>query len=272
VSPTLRRALFVLLPLLSAPGAGRAAPDASHARRTQLVDDLAALRFDRMGDPVHRRDAPVPAYAPIDRPHTVLVVLVEFADERFDGPPSATAAPASPAAPAAGAATTVAARWATALFDPTYARPETLSAYFRRQSLGTYHLQGLVLPPVRLARPRAAYTGPARPAGGDWRADAAPDVLVEEAMGLVAAAHPALDTDVLDRWDPTDADGDGVTAEGDGYVDHLMIIHAGGRSGGVSGAAPARRRLRSPGASRCRRPPLAGRPCLRRAPVAPTAA
>ncbi|MCK6574519.1 immune inhibitor A [Myxococcota bacterium] len=243
-SPTACRASIALLSLVAAPCPGRAAagggPDARPPaetaldRRAQLVDDLAALRFDRMGDPVHRRDAPVPAYAPIDRPHTVLVVLVEFADERFDGPPGATAgpvtstAPAAPGAPAPSSPPNVAARWATALFDPTYTRPETLSAYFRRQSLGTYHLQGLVLPPVRLTRPRAAYTGPSRPEGGDWRADAAPDVLVEEALGLVAAAHPALDADVLDRWDPADADGDGVTTEGDGYVDHLMIIHAGG--------------------------------------------
>jgi immune inhibitor A len=224
VFPIRRRASFALCVLLASPGPASATAGAAETpspagatadRRALLVEDLAALRFDRLGDPVHPRDAPAPAYAPVGAPHTVLVVLVEFADETFGGPGEDPSRRAQ--------------RLEQALFDPSYTRPHSLSAYFRRQSLGTYHLQGRVLPPVRLSRPRAAYTGPARPTGGEWRVDAEPEALVDEALGLVAKRDGArLDPAVFDRWDPGDHDGDGVLAEGDGYVDHLMLVHAGG--------------------------------------------
>ncbi len=199
------------------------APEAFEARRRQLVEDLTALRFDRLGDPVHRRDAIAPVYAPAEHPHALLVVLVEFSDRGFE-----RFAPGSPeAGDPARRGERLAGHFQASLFDPDYARPGTLSAYYRAQSLGTYHVQGRVLPPVRLSKPRAAYGAPVRPEGGDWRNDADPEGLVEEAVALLSAAHPDLPTETFDRWDPTDFDGDGLRDEGDGYVDHLLFVFAG---------------------------------------------
>ncbi|MEZ4466564.1 MAG: hypothetical protein R3F43_19475 [bacterium] len=48
-----------------------------------MVSDLAALRFDQLGNPVLRWDAIPPVYAPAGRPHRLLVVLAEFADRKF---------------------------------------------------------------------------------------------------------------------------------------------------------------------------------------------
>ena len=201
-------------PVWARPGPAEVGPTAPasaaslQARRVQIVEDLAQLRFDRLGDPVHRRDAVAPVRATAEHPHSVLVVLVEFADRTFDRPRPAE-------------------YFQTALFDPEFTRAGTLSRYFRRQSLGTFHVQGHVLAPVRLSRPRAAYGAPVRPAGGDWRNDADPQGFVEEALALVAAAHPELSAAEFDRWDPGDFDGDGLREDSDGYVDHLLFIFAG---------------------------------------------
>jgi bacillopeptidase F (M6 metalloprotease family) len=183
----------------------------------RLVQDLAALRFDRLGDPVVAWDSIAPVSASRARPHEVLVVLVEFADrgfDRFRGEPDQ--------------GRRLADWYQRQLFDPEYARRGTLSHYFRTQSRGAYHVQGRVLPPVRLAKPRAAYGAPARPPGGEWRNDAAPEALVAEALALVARRSPGVDWQTFDRWDPADFDGDGRRDEADGYVDHLVLIYAGG--------------------------------------------
>lgn len=203
---TLTAALIALSlgPALAAP------PDAA------LVDDLAALRFDRLGDPVTRWDAIPPVHAPRARPHELLVVLVAFPDRGFDR-----------FADEADQGQKLAAWYQEQLFDPTYERPDTLSRYYHRQSMGLYHIQGTVLPPVTLSRPRAAYGAPVRPEGGDWRNDADAEALVTEALELAAATRE-VDPATYDRWDPHDIDGDGLYGEPDGYLDHLVLVIAGG--------------------------------------------
>lgn len=202
-----------------------AAPTASlSAERAALVQNLAALRFDRLGNPVLRWDHIPPVYAPKDKPHRLLVVLAEFPDrtfERFKGD--------------AAQADKLVGFYQHQLFDEGYARPDTLSHYYRTQSLETYHLQGQVLPPVTLSKPRAAYGAPHRPEGGDWRNDTDSEGLAEEVLQLAAKAHPDLDWASLDRWDPTDYDGDGLLSESDGYLDHLVIIFAGGGQSSCQG-------------------------------------
>ncbi len=227
---------------------GAAPPsDASH----RMVQDLAAFRFDRLGDPVLRWDHVPPVLAGRDAPHQLLVVLVEFPDrgfERFAGAPDQ--------------GSQLAGFYQDLLFDPAYARKDTLSHYYATQSLGAYHLQGKVLPPVRLGKPLSAYGEPYRPDGGEWRNDRDAEGLVEEALALVAARERDLDWGAFDRWDPTDWDGDGQRAEGDGYLDHLVLVYAGGGQASCEGlykigdvltpnAGPAALETLSPAARAC---------------------
>ncbi|MEZ4431739.1 MAG: immune inhibitor A [bacterium] len=192
-----------------------AAPPAPPRDPAALIDHLTALRFDRLGDPVTRWDAIAPVTAPSTRPHHLLVVLVAFPDRGFDRYAGDPDQPDK-----------LAAWYQHHLFDPGYTRPGTLSRYYRDQSMGLYHVQGTVLPPIVLDRPRAAYGAPTRPQGGDWRSDADPEALVTEALARLDPA--TLDPATLDRWDPHDIDGDGLREEADGYLDHLVLVIAGG--------------------------------------------
>jgi immune inhibitor A len=184
---------------------------------TILLDRLSALKFDTLGHPAVRWDAIPPVSASRDQPHQLLVVLVGFKDlgfDRFKGKKNQDEL--------------LRAHYQRALFDPEYVRPNTLSHYYRTQSFGQYHLQGRVLPTIQLDHERAYYGRPKRPQGGSWRNDSRVEDLVEEVLSKVGQRHPELDWANFDRWDPTDADGDGIREEGDGYLDHLVMIYAGG--------------------------------------------
>ena len=183
----------------------------------QMVNDLAGLRFERLGNPVLRWDHLPPLSAPAERPHKLLVIMVEFADRGFDR-----------FAGEADQGDKLAAWYQELLFDDKYQRVDTLSHYYRTQSLGAYHLVGQVLPPIRLSQPRAAYGSPSRPAGGGWRNDTDPEGMVEEALTLAGKQHGDVTWADFDRWDPKDFDGDGVYDEPDGYLDHFVLVFAGG--------------------------------------------
>lgn len=193
------------------------APPVGDGDPARLVDDLAALRFDRLGHPAVRWDAIPPVQAPRARPQRLLVVLVDFPDRRFDR-----------FADAPDQGEKLAAWYRAQLFDGDYGRVGTLSHYYREQSMGLYHIQGHVVPPVTLPRPLAEYGAPKRPAGGDWRSDADPEAMVVDALAAMRAAHPDLDLAPFDRWDPHDMDGDGLRNESDGYLDHFVLVYAGG--------------------------------------------
>ncbi|NUN16419.1 MAG: M6 family metalloprotease domain-containing protein [Myxococcales bacterium] len=210
---------LVLLLLFVSGAAAAPLSDGEHlaGKRRQMIEDLANLQFDRLGNPVLRWDHIPKVAAPKSDPHQLLVVLVEFQDvqfDRFNGDPDQ--------------GSKLAAFYQETLFDPNYGRVGTLSHYFHNQSLGVYHLQGKVLTPFRLAKTRAAYGLPQRPAGGSWRNDSDTESLVEEVFLGVFAQHPDLDWRSFDRWDPTDFDGDGDLAESDGYLDHFVLVYAGG--------------------------------------------
>ena len=218
--------LAVSAPLEASPPNQEASPSsrALSAQGKQLIEDLGALRFERLGHPAVRWDHTPPVYASAERPHTLLVVPVRFPDrdfERFKGTPNQ--------------AERLQAYYQELLFDPEYKRPNTLSHYFATQSYGQYHLQGLVLPPVTLSNPRAHYGRPKRPEGGSWRNDTDAEGLVEEVLAQVGLAHPHLNWEELDRWDPNDIDGDGERAEPDGYLDHLVMVYAGGGQSSCQG-------------------------------------
>lgn len=227
-----KSSLLALVTALSTSPALAAPPADLAAARQQMVDDLANLRFDKLGNPVLRWDHIPPVFAPRDRPHRLLVVLVEFPDRQFDrfaGDPAQHARLRD--------------FYQDLLFDPAYERPNTLSHYYRTQSLDTYHLQGTVVAPVTLSKPRAAYGAPVRPEGGEWRNDVDSEGLVEEALTLVAKQNPDLDWAAFDRWDPLDHDGDDLLGESDGYLDHFVLVYAGGGQSSCDGLYKLREKL-----------------------------
>ena len=182
----------------------------------ELVARMAALDFRDLVDPILRWDQ-IPSLAtPADQAHQAVVVLVEFSDVRFDR-----------FAGEEDQGDKLAAWYQELLFDDSYQRVDSLSHFYATQSGGAYRMDGTVLPPVRLAQTLAHYGAVIRPEGGDWRNDAATTELVEQALAAARATYPDASWDGFDAWDPRDADGDGVTDEPDGYVDHLVVVYAG---------------------------------------------
>lgn len=195
----------------------------------EMMTDLAGLHFDRLGNPVLRWDHIPPVLASKERPHKLLVLLVAFSDrgfDRFKGDPQQ--------------ARKLADWYQQHLFDDSYRQVDTLSHYYATQSLGEYHVTGTVLPPIEVSKPRPAYGAPHRPVGGDWRNDADPQGLVAEALALAKKANPNIKWADYDRWDPTDHDGDKSLDEGDGYIDHFVLVFAGGGQASCEGLQKVR--------------------------------
>lgn len=185
---------------------------------------LAALKFSELGHPAVRWDSIPPVKATKRDPHQLLVVLVRFADldfDRFKGETDSDERLKN--------------FYQDLLFDPKYQKPNTLSHYFATQSYGQYHLQGQVLSPITLDHPRRTYGRPKRPEGGSWRNDSDTEGLVEEVLAKVGQIYPSLQWSDFDQWDPEDVDQDGIYEEPDGYLDHLVIVYAGGAQSSCQG-------------------------------------
>ncbi|WP_299833248.1 immune inhibitor A domain-containing protein [uncultured Metabacillus sp.] len=112
--------------------------------------------------------------------------------------------------------------------DKGYAGPNgenlvSMKQYYEKQSGGSYTVEGKVAGWYTADHP-ANYYGENVPApdGNDAR----PRELVYEAL-TKAAKDPSINLTQYDQWDRDDYDGDGVYAEPDGIIDHLMVIHAG---------------------------------------------
>ncbi|MFZ3579103.1 immune inhibitor A domain-containing protein [Virgibacillus sp. DJP39] len=99
----------------------------------------------------------------------------------------------------------------------------SMKQYYEAQSGNSYTVDGKVAGWYTADHPAAYYGGnvPA-PDGNDARAR----TLVYEAL-TKAGQDPNVDLSEYDEWDRDDYDGDGVQAEPDGIIDHLMVIHAG---------------------------------------------
>jgi immune inhibitor A len=106
---------------------------------------------------------------------------------------------------------------------PTGKNHISMKQYYEQQSGGSYSVEGTVAGWYKADLP-AAYYGHNDPApdGSDYF----PQLLVYEALSK-AAADPNVNLTEYDQWDRDDYDGDGVYAEPDGIIDHLMVIHAG---------------------------------------------
>jgi immune inhibitor A len=99
----------------------------------------------------------------------------------------------------------------------------SMKQYYNQQSGGSYSVKGDVAGWYTADHPAAYYGGndPA-PDGSDAR----PRTLVVEALKK-AAADPNINLGDYDKWDRDDLNGNGIYAEADGVIDHLMVIHAG---------------------------------------------
>lgn len=197
-----------------------------------MVSDLAGLHIDRLGNPVLRWDHIPPVLASKERPHKLLVLLVEYPDQGFER-----------FAKDKEQGTKLRDFYQEELFDESYQRVDTLSHYYLTQSLGTYHVTGQVLAPVTLPRDRRYYGSPSRPAGGSWRDDSASEALIVDALAAAKAAYPDMNWRDFDRWDPEDIDGDKRLEESDGYLDHFVVVFAGGGQSSCEGLYKVRDRL-----------------------------
>ncbi|WP_188454833.1 immune inhibitor A domain-containing protein [Virgibacillus oceani] len=99
----------------------------------------------------------------------------------------------------------------------------SMKQYYEKQSGGSYTVDGTVAGWYTADHPAAYYGGNVPAPDGN---DAAAAELVYEALKK-AAKDPSIDLSEYDVWDREDYDGDGVYAEPDGIIDHLMVIHAG---------------------------------------------
>jgi immune inhibitor A len=99
----------------------------------------------------------------------------------------------------------------------------SMKQYYQQQSGGSYDVEGKVAGWYTADYPAAYYGGNYPTPDGS---DARPRTLVKEALKK-AAADPNINLGEYDKWDRDDLDGDGIHAEADGVIDHLMIIHAG---------------------------------------------
>lgn len=99
----------------------------------------------------------------------------------------------------------------------------SMKQYYEQQSGDSYTVEGNVAGWYTAAQPAAFYghNDPA-PDGNDYF----PQMLVFEAL-TQAANDPNVNLSEYDQWDRDDYDEDGVYAEPDGIIDHLMVIHAG---------------------------------------------
>ncbi|MCL6450182.1 MAG: immune inhibitor A [Acetobacteraceae bacterium] len=112
------------------------------------------------------------------------------------------------------------------LFDRTPGA-YTMANYYIEQSYGTYTVDGVAYGWAKVNFPESEYGADlVRPDGSTvidaqngpvWR-------VVRDVVDALGGSVPWADYDVED---PYDLDGDGEYAEADGYVDHLMVVHAG---------------------------------------------
>jgi len=99
----------------------------------------------------------------------------------------------------------------------------SMKQYYQQQSGGSYSVEGEIAG-WYTADHEAAYYGANYPGPDD--SDIRARQLVFEAL-TKAAQDPNVDLSEYDAWDRDDYDGDGVYAEPDGLIDHLMVIHSG---------------------------------------------
>lgn len=185
---------------------------------SEMVDNIANFRFDKLGHPQIQSDSINPVLAAEDRPHKILIIPVRFPElgyDRYAGDENQDQMNNT---------------WfQDLLFEGgvSQAKEGTLTHYFQHQSHGQYNVTGKIFPVVKLDKPLSHYGRPVQNADGTWRSDKASDELVVETLMAAYAAEPDFPWQEYDQWDPKDFDGDGNRDEPDGYIDHFVMIVAG---------------------------------------------
>ena len=115
----------------------------------------------------------------------------------------------------------------------------TMRNYYLEQSHGTYTVDGQIQEWVRLPYPESWYGADSANGRDDlngpvWR-------FVRDAVMAFSAAHPDFDWSAYDNENPWGLNkaNDSAFNEPDGYVDHLIVVHAGAdqsAGGGAQGA------------------------------------
>lgn len=216
-------------------------------RRTSLAEHLRARQAGRAAAATYTA--------------TALVILAEFGDEPWPaGSPTPTGptlpGPAHGAIPAPlpGDNATFwpgdfsAEHFREMLFGPFFPiydstgilrgrSPDTLRAYFLEQSHGAYTVDGTVTPWVKLDLPESWYGADTLDGDHDvltgprWR-------FARDAVLALAAQNPDFDWARYDRENPWGITGKDFN-QPDGYIDHLIVVHAGvdqSAGGGLEGS------------------------------------
>jgi M6 family metalloprotease-like protein len=184
----------------------------------EMVNNIAAFQFDKLGHPQIRSDSIQPVLASAERPHKLLIIPVRFPDLGYDRFAGETDQDERNNA-----------YFQDLLFagGVDKAREGTLTHYYQHQSHGLYNVTGDIFKVVSLDKPLSYYGRPVQSADGTWRNDVRTDELVVETLHAAYAADPDFPWQNYDQWDPNDFDADGNRDEPDGYIDHFVMIVAG---------------------------------------------
>jgi len=155
--------------------------------------------------------------------YNVLVILVEFGNDEYGiGPRHNEIAPPGPEDNTSFWIEDFnREHYRQMLFSRKYGA-KSLANYYFEQSGGAYSVTGYVTDWVTVPHSEAYYgrdsdNGIDDANGPVWR-------IVVDAVQQIG---DSIDWNQFDRGDPYDLDGDGKYEEPDGYIDHVMLIHAG---------------------------------------------
>ncbi|MBV1907312.1 MAG: immune inhibitor A [Pseudomonadales bacterium] len=185
---------------------------------SEIVQRLSNLQFGQLGSPQVRSDTIHPVYSDKDRPHKLLIIPVQYVDQKFDrfnDEPNGDKKNQR--------------YLEKLLFSKNLEKPEpkTLTHYYYHQSKGRYYVTGKVFPVITVQHTSSYYGKPLQNSDGQWRNDTDTQLLVEHAMAAALQKEPDFPWEDFDNWDPMDYDGDGKFDEADGYVDHFVLVFAG---------------------------------------------
>ena len=222
-------------------------PDPLHEKRSALhqtaVDQLATGEGQLKGKGSSRKiemaDGTLVGY-PVTQTAQLLTFLVEFGDTNTNASFPGQVGPAHDQIPEPGASDNHT-DW-KADFSPEHYKEmffsglpdqngESFAGIYNEMSSGRFKLQGDVSDWIKLDKSEASYQG----ADGGNSSAAMTSYIQDTADAWYQAqlAQGKTKDEIVayltsfDVWDRYDADGDGITNEPDGYIDHFQAIHAG---------------------------------------------
>ncbi len=208
--------IFLIAPLLFASSVF--AKIGQDEKSSDMVNNLANFRFDKLGNPQIKSDSIKPALASKKRPQNLLIIPVRFSNtgyDRFAGEISQDKNNRE--------------YFQDLLFAGGVDNPRegTLSHYYNHQSRGLYNITGNIFQTLTLEKPLSYYGRPNQSSDGSWRNDKRATELVIDTLKAAYASNPEFPWSDYDLWDPNDFDNDGNRDEPDGYIDHFILIVAG---------------------------------------------